>query len=60
VIRDVALTVTQSYPLAYAIPFGLAMVGLGVALWALWRAHIPEYRAQQHTEPAAVLAGAMD
>jgi BCD family chlorophyll transporter-like MFS transporter len=65
-IRDAILAVTGELHLSYGVVFGLEVVGLVFALWALSRVNAPKFVEQQHHHVAhpvdaeTVFAGSLD
>ncbi len=59
IMRDLALTLTGSFSLAYGAVFVLGALGLGVALWLMFRIRADQPEALAADAPP-VLAGALD
>lgn len=62
-LRDIMLQISGNAPLAYGVVFGLELVGLLVALWALSRVNVKAFQAEQNptaADTASVLAAALD
>lgn len=65
VLRDLALNLTGSMNLAYAVPFAVGAVGLAACLWLLREINVQAFKQSQNElltpQPAdQILAGAMD
>ncbi len=62
VVRDVALSLSGEFSVAYGFAFVLGFIGLLVAWLALKQVNLADYKSdvKQDAELAAVLAGAMD
>jgi BCD family chlorophyll transporter-like MFS transporter len=61
ILRDLGLSFTGEFALAYGIAFFAGLVGLSVALWCLNSIHVETYERNADSErTTAVLAGSMD
>jgi BCD family chlorophyll transporter-like MFS transporter len=61
IVRDVALSISGNLQIAYGVVFAAGVIGLVIALYALWQANIKAYKAQQtQAQAEAIFAGAMD